>query len=124
MGTSASPPDDSNTPVGAEEEEDLELTSIMDAEQRRALQKAARTGKAAEETKEAERPTARPPPQAVAAVLEEEVAIPKAPLVPSELPARAANASATAPTVEPPTITTWQLVAFVMLAAAVAYALR
>jgi hypothetical protein len=124
MGTPASTPDDSKAPVGAEEEEDLELTSIMDAEQRRALQKAARTGKAAEDPQEAERPTARPPPQVVAAALAEEVAIPKAPLVPSELPKRGARKPAARTSVEAPTLATWELVAFVLLAAAVAYALR
>jgi hypothetical protein len=85
---SASPPDDEHAPTG--EEDELELTSIMDAEQRRALQKATRAAAEAQALKEAdpkagERETARPPPEALAAV-EGEVSIPKPPSVPSVSP--------------------------------------
>jgi hypothetical protein len=137
MGTSApAPPGEPPKAPDAGEEDEAEMTSIMDAEQRRALQQAARSGQSTEgaapptKAKEAERPTARPPPEA-AAVVQEEVAIPKAPAVPSEAPAKAAKEAskqASAPAAPRETvaqsITTWQIVSFVLLVAAVAFSLR
>jgi hypothetical protein len=159
---SASGPDDEKLPHG--EEDELELTSIMDAEQRRALQKAARAAAEAQGLKEAdpkvaERETARPPPEALAAV-QGEVAIPKAPSLPSvhpvsreqpvakapaveeekpapapraPKPAAAAATPAPAPSSSPSSSSasstaspgyTLALVAFVLLAAAIAFALK
>jgi hypothetical protein len=136
MGTSARvPPGNDLVPEG--EEDELDMTSIMDAEQRRALQKAARTGKGEAAKREAEpeeqqRPTARPPPGA-AAVAEGELAIPKpqpvpaeARLAPAEAPAQAAGPGPRAARTPPGgsrSFDTLSAVAFVLLAVAVAFAL-
>jgi hypothetical protein len=130
MGTSSSaPPDDGDIPDP--DDEDLELTSVMNVEQQRALRKAAR--KAAEiEAADPERPTARPLP---AAGIAADVAIPKAPAVPTEAvaeidppPTPAAPASPTPPEESPAgtgrSIATLAWLGFIVLAAAVAYALR
>jgi hypothetical protein len=122
MGNSAPvPPGDGNAPEGDDLDE-AEMTSIMDAEQRRELQRAARTAK------EPERETARPPPEAAAAA-EAEVVIPKAPALPSE--ARPApeplSAPSPAPSAElpsPASSSTWFVLAFVLLAAAIAFEMR
>jgi hypothetical protein len=124
MGNSAPvpPPDDDHAPEGDDLDE-AEMTSIMDAEQRRELQRAARTAK------EPERETARPPPEAMIAV-EAEVVIPRAAAIPAEalptpVPAPApspATVSAVSPS--PPPSTTWSVVAFVLLAAAIAFEMR
>ncbi|HEY8090175.1 MAG TPA: hypothetical protein VIF09_20080 [Polyangiaceae bacterium] len=134
MGASASaPPDDEKkSPDQDGSEDELEMTSIMDAEQRRELQRAAR--KEAERQKEPERETARPPAE-VSAALAEDMAIPKAAAVPAEAmeaareaPARAEEAVATRrfPAVAPqrPMFDAMTVVAFVLLAAAIAFALR
>jgi hypothetical protein len=130
MGTSASsPPGDGQGPNG--EDEELELTSIMDAEQRRALQKAARKLETKEsEPEEQQRPTARPPPEADAAARSErDVAMPKPQRVPAEAREAATDDAASnatpAATPAPParSNTLFSLVAFVLLAGAVAYEL-
>jgi hypothetical protein len=122
MGNSAPvPPDDGSAPEGDDLDE-AEMTSIMDAEQRRELQKAARTAK------EPERETARPPPEAMLAV-EAEVVIPRAAAVPAEALARLdpAPEPSPAPTAQlssPAPSATWFVVAFVLLAAAIAFEMR
>jgi hypothetical protein len=110
----------------ADDEEDM--TSVMSAEQRKALQQAAKTEK---ESATLERDTAKPPPSD-----ERPVPIPRAAAVPAELriseeprvapaePApKAASRHAPAPS-QPAGWTTWELVAFLLLAAAVVAALR
>jgi hypothetical protein len=104
----------------------------MDVEQRRALQRAARTGKAEgpqPDPEEAQRPTARPPPPVAA---EGEVAIPKSQRVPAEAlpdppgeapPHGAAPRPATAPPAGARSFDALSLVAFVLLAVAVAFEL-
>ena len=137
-GSASAPPEkDEEVPQpGDESEDDLEMTSIMDAEQRRELQRAAR--KEAERQKEPERETARPPPEVSAAIEQEAVAIPKAAKVPSEAPKAEESSSTKAGARDParahpvirssetarPLFDTVTIVAFVLLAAAVAYALR
>ena len=122
MGNSAPvPPDDGNAPEGDDLDE-AEMTSIMDAEQRRELQRVTRTGK------EPERETARPPPEAVVAT-ETEVVIPKAPALPSEARPKpeAVSAPSPAPAVQlpsPASSPTWFVLAFVLLAAAIAFEMR
>jgi len=137
MGNSAPvPPGDGNAPEGDDLDE-AEMTSIMDAEQRRELQRVTRTGK------EPERETARPPPEAVIAA-EAEIVIPKAAAVPAEaMPEAEAEAEAEAepepeaemapePAPAPAAVrspdpvpsTTWSVVAFVLLAAAIAFEMR
>jgi hypothetical protein len=127
MGNSApAPPGIDDVPEG-EEVDETEMTSIMDASQRRELQEAARAA-----AKEAERETARPPPEALLAV-EAEVVIPRAAAVPAEAierddeeaesapapaPRAAAAASSPAPSI------TWAVVAFVLLAAAIVFEMR
>jgi hypothetical protein len=131
MGTSSSaPPDDGDLPE-SEDDDDLELTSVMNVEQQRALRKAARKAAEVEMAADPERPTARPLP---AAGVVADVAIPKAPPVPAateiDPPAEApAEDPPAAPVEEQPaaggrSITTIAWVAFVVLLAAVAYALR
>ena len=124
MGNSAPvPPGDGDAPEGDDLEEP-EMTSIMDAEQRRELQRATRAAK------EPERETARPPPEALVAV-EAEVVIPKAAAVPAEAlrnadpepasepsPAPAARHDSPAPS------SVWVVLAFVLLAAAIAFEMR
>jgi hypothetical protein len=122
MGNSAPvPPGDGDAPEGDDLDE-AEMTSIMDAEQRRELQRAARTAK------EPERETARPPPEAAIAA-EAEVVIPKAPGLPSE--ARQAPKAAAEPSPplaaqlsSPASSSTWFVLAFVLLAAAIAFEMR
>jgi hypothetical protein len=144
MGASASAPpgDDEKSPDPENPEDELEMTSIMDADQRRELQRVARE---AARAKEPERETARPPAEVSAALAAEELAIPRAGGVPSDVspvvdppsgldtpalglasvpaparaPAPAAGAAQKAPASDG-----WMLFAFVLLAAAVAFALR
>jgi hypothetical protein len=116
-------------PAAGEDEEDM--TSIMSADQRKQLQQAASDSKAAETL---ERDTAKPPPSAEAAEAMAEVVIPKAPATPSlGAPAKvradstkpAAIAKPSAPAASAPAgWSAWELAAFVLLAAAVAVALR
>jgi hypothetical protein len=102
MGTSAPAPPAEGDADDLENLDDLEMTSVMNPEQRRELQRAARTAK------EQERETARPPPEATAAI-EEEVSIPVS--------------QATSPAM-PSTSATWFVIAFILLAAAIAFELR
>ncbi|HEY1692784.1 MAG TPA: hypothetical protein VGG39_11515 [Polyangiaceae bacterium] len=148
MAAAASKPPDSK-PLAVPEEDETEMTSIMDADQRRELQRAARAEAARmqEPTGEApkaadlERPTARPPAEAEA-LAAEELAIPKSARVPSEahatpLPSPAPASSAKPSTSPEPTeeapeahphdpaaTPPWVLVAFALLIAAVAFVLR
>jgi hypothetical protein len=117
-----SPPGDPENAPGFEEPEDSEMTSIMDADQRRELQKAARSEAA--RTKEPERVTAPPPADAAAVATEETTRIPKAAAIPAE--ARPNGQAPAAQAVEKPAaaFSTWMVVAFVLLAAAVVFALR
>jgi hypothetical protein len=112
------------------DEDEAEMTSIMSADQRKALQQAASNSKEAETL---ERETAKPPPPAQAAAEDvEAIKIPKAPALPGA--ARASKASPAAPAAKAPSRiaapaassgwTTWELVPFVLLAVAVAVALR
>ncbi len=101
------------------------MTSIMSADQRKALQQAASNTKEAETL---ERDTAKPPPSTEAAAAAAEIVIPRAPATPSldvrapatTQPARVGEPAAPAPS----GWSTWELVAFVLLAASVAVALR
>jgi hypothetical protein len=132
-------------PVGEvplEDEDEDDMTSVMSSDQRKALQKAAKTEK---ESATLERDTARPPP----APEEAAVSIPRAAPIPAE--ARAAEApraettaaksepvktepAKQAPAAAPQASTrsadaksgwaTWELVAFLLLAASIAVALR
>jgi hypothetical protein len=124
---------------GDEDEEDM--TSVMSSDQRKLLQQAASNSKEADTL---ERDTAKPPPSAEADAAAAEIVIPKAPAVPSErgkdapkvevksepaaeAPAPVGATQAAAKVVKPaPTsgMATWELVAFVLLAVAVAVALR
>jgi hypothetical protein len=113
--------------IPVDDEEDM--TSIMSAEQRKALQKAAKTEK---ESATLERDTAKPPPSdehplitipraapvpAEARVSEEPlVETPPEPEVAAQAQARSTEASSG--------WATWEIVAFVLLAAAVFAALR
>lgn len=122
--TTGAPVDDPAIPV--EDEEDM--TSIMSAEQRKALQQAAKTEK---ESATLERDTAKPPPSDA-----RPVSIPRAAAVPAEARAAAEPhvetpakpepaARAPARTSEPKAgWATWELVGFVLLAAAIVTALR
>jgi hypothetical protein len=124
MGNSAPiPPGDGDAPEGDDLDE-AEMTSIMDAEQRRELQRVTRTGK------EPERETARPPPEAVMAA-EAEVVIPKAAAVPAEAlrkpepePASEPSPAPVARPSSPAPASTWFVLAFVLLAAAIAFEMR
>jgi hypothetical protein len=117
--------------------DDLEMTSVMDGAQARELQRAARLASeaereaarlASEAEREGQRETARPPPAALVAV-EAEVSIPRAPAVPVEAlrtPEPMVAASAVSE-VEAPAAdgsVTWLVLAFVLLAAAIAFELR
>ena len=117
MGTSAPVPPAEGNAAELEDLDDLEMTSVMNPEQRRELQRAARTAK------EQERETARPPPEATAAI-EEEVSIPRAAAVPAEAVASPAPASPVAEESSPATSATWFVIAFILLAAAIAFELR
>jgi hypothetical protein len=118
-------------------EDESDMTSIMSSDQARALKEAA-----ADDTGTLERDTAKPPPMEVPP---EAVAIPKAPAVPSVAPAAAAPEAVASPArpedrkessrprahaAPEPVVAaaksggTWEIVAFVLLAAAVVYALR
>jgi hypothetical protein len=142
---SVSPKTD-GTPIDAvplEDEDEDDMTSVMSSDQRKALQKAAKTEK---ESATLERDTARPPP---AAAEEGAVAIPRAAPVPAEVRAAeapraeaAAVKSEPAPKAAAPSQSparsqaparstetkagwaTWELVGFLLLAAAIAVALR
>jgi hypothetical protein len=131
MGNSAPvPPDDGDAPEGHDVDDEPEMTSIMDAEQRRELQRVTRAAK------EPDRETARPPPEAFKALeAEAEVVIPKAAAVPAEAVAavppqppwkRAPPAAEgpRAPAASPAPSATWFVVAFVLLAAAIAFEMR
>ena len=116
------------------------MTSIMSSDQRKQLQQAAATSKEADTL---ERDTAKPPPSAEAEAAAAEIVIPKAPATPSVKPSvepssveakvepeEKAKAEAPAPPrrsrrLRPPAgMATWELVAFVLLAVAVAVALK
>jgi hypothetical protein len=112
------------------EEDEEDMTSIMSADQRKALQQAASNTKEADTL---ERDTARPPPSAEAAAEVAAVEIPKAPAAPA--PVLRLEASPPAKVVEPVPAAavpapaqsgwaTWELAAFVLLAVAVAVALK
>lgn len=116
-----------DSPIPAEDEEDM--TSIMSSEQRKALQQAAKTEK---ESATLERETAKPPPSDA-----RPVTIPRAAAVPVEVrteekaPAAEAPATAPAPGRAPAADAeaksgwaAWEIVAFILLAAAVFTALR
>jgi len=133
MGTSASaPPGDGNV---SEEEalDELDMTSVMDGEQTRELQRAARLASAAD------RETTRPPPAAATAVIEAEASHPAAPVQaradarptsePALAPGRAPDRPPAVPAVAGAPVavasTSWFVVAaFVLLAAAIAFQLR
>jgi hypothetical protein len=123
--------------VPIDDEEDM--TSVMSSDQRKALQKAAKTEK---DSATLERDTARPPPSE-----EHPVSIPRAAPIPAEArtseevglvarhePAPRVDATPAKPqpaapaparkTEAPPGWATWELVAFLLLAASVAAALR
>ena len=124
------------SPTGEDEED---MTSIMSSDQRRQLQEAASDSKAADTL---ERDTAKPPSSAEAEAAAAEIVIPKAPatpslktpVVPSKVevkvepqPEAKAEASApvkVAPAAPPAGMASWELVAFVLLAVAVAIALK
>jgi hypothetical protein len=127
---------DDEVPIDDEED----MTSVMSSDQRKALQKAAKTEK---ESATLERDTARPPPAGGEAA----VAIPRAAPVPAEVrtvetpraeptpvkPASAPTPAKPAPAAQAPARAaaeaksgwaTWELVAFLLLAAAIVTALR
>jgi hypothetical protein len=121
---SSAPAPPGGRPPAAGEEDETEMTSIMDADQRRELQRAARE---AAQVLEPERETARPPPEHEA-LATEELAIPKAAAVPAEArveapvsrpPAQAPEAAPASAGLQP-----WMWIAFALLLAAVAFALR
>jgi hypothetical protein len=146
MAMSGGAPKASDRPDEIVVEDEADMTSIMSSDQARALKQAA-----ADDTGTLERDTAKPPPMEVPP---EAVAIPKAPAVPSVAPAAepaatapekvapsedqdarkespqpAARAAAERPaTRSVPAASsagaTWELVAFVLLAASIVYALR
>jgi hypothetical protein len=144
MAMSGGAPKASDRPDEISVEDESDMTSIMSSDQARALKQAA-----ADDTGTLERDTAKPPPMDAPA---EAVAIPKAPAVPSVAPATAAPEAVASPppaedlkkeSVKPearaaldspapkaaPAASaksggTWELVAFVLLAAAIVYALR
>ena len=123
MAMSGGAPKASDRPDEIAVEDESDMTSIMSSDQTRALKQAA-----ADDTGTLERDTAKPPPMDAPA---EAVAIPKAPAVPSVAPATAAPEAVASPPPAPkpaPAATktggTWELVAFVLLAASVVYALR
>jgi hypothetical protein len=129
MAMAGSAPEASDPPDGIPVEDETEMTSIMSADQRKALQEAA-----GGEPEAHERDTARP----LAPVVDPEmVAIPKAAAVPSIDPAHEALAASSERAVEPserpaasPPVTqdrpgsAWNLLAFLLLAASIVYALR
>lgn len=132
MGSVSPKMDETPSPdVPVEDEEDM--TSIMSPEQRKALQQAAKTEK---ESATLERDTAKPPPSDA-----RPVTIPRAAAVPAEArhaaeprvetpaadvqpPPRPALAPASAPAAKGSGWTNWELVAFLLLAAAIVAALR
>jgi hypothetical protein len=119
--TSVAPKSDDLLSGPVEDEEDM--TSIMSADQRKALQQAASTSKEAETL---EGDTARPPPSIEAIAEAAALAIPKAPAAPAvrlDKPAAVTEkVAARAPASSG--WSTWELVAFALLALAVAAALR
>ena len=127
MGSVSPKADEGSLPnIPVEDEEDM--TSIMSAEQRKALQQAAKTEK---ESATLERDTAKPPPSDA-----RPVSIPRAAAVPSEARAkeepRTVPPAKREPEVQAPAAAsgtsagwaTWELVGFVLLAAAIVAALR
>ena len=118
------------TPLIPVDDDEEDMTSIMSAEQRKALQQAAKTEK---ESATLERDTARPPPSD-----ERPVTIPRAAAVPAEVrvaveeprvatpakPEPAVQAPARSAESKPSGWATWELVAFLLLAAAIVTALR
>ncbi len=120
MSTVAPKSDDLLAPA---EEDDEDMTSVMSADQRKALQQAASNTKEAETL---ERDTARPPPSAEAVAEAAAVAIPKAPAAPAVALAEKAPAprAAATPAAVSAGWATWELVAFALLAVAVAVALK
>ncbi|HEX8790516.1 MAG TPA: hypothetical protein VF765_06160 [Polyangiaceae bacterium] len=127
MGSVSPKADEGSLPnIPVEDEEDM--TSIMSAEQRKALQQAAKTEK---ESATLERDTAKPPPSDA-----RPVSIPRAAGVPAEARAkeepRTVPPAKREPEVQAPAAAsgasagwaTWELVGFVLLAAAIVAALR
>lgn len=118
----------SQPPVEDPVEDEEDMTSIMSAEQRKALQQAAKTEK---ESATLERDTAKPPPSDA-----RPVGIPRAAAIPAELrtpaepsatkaaPESKATQSRESPASSSAGWATWELVAFVLLAAAIVAALR
>lgn len=127
---SVSPKADGTPIVDVPVDDEEDMTSIMSAEQRKALQQAAKTEK---ESATLERDTAKPPPSDA-----RPVTIPRAAAVPAEAraseepraeaPAKPESQPAPqAPARDTATNSgwaTWELVAFVLLAAAIVTALR
>jgi len=132
----------SSVPAGQDDDVDeSEMTSVMGAEQRRALQQAAReAAAAAAKSAQEELPTAPPPPPTSGA---HAVALPKPPAVPTDIghvpeprasdPPESkvekkeiakAGVVGSAPAASPAAWSNLALVAFVLLAAAIAFALR
>jgi hypothetical protein len=109
------------------------MTSIMSSDQRKQLQQAASDSKEAETL---ERETAKPPSSAEANAVAAEIVIPKAPAMPSmkspvvearadvQAPAASEAPAKVAPPAAPAGMASWELVAFVLLAVAVAVALK
>jgi hypothetical protein len=139
MSGGATKPSDRPDEIAVEDESDM--TSIMSSDQARALKEAA-----ADDTGTLERDTAKPPPMDTQP---KAVAIPKAPAVPSVAPAAAApeavssaarsgdrkdssrpraHAGPDEPAPKPAAPAKsggrWEIVAFILLAASVVYALR
>jgi hypothetical protein len=142
MGTSASAPPADGTASKEDALEELDMTSVMDGAQTRELQRAARLASQADRGE-----TTRPPPAAATAVIEAEVshpaalrALPDAPSIPVAAPnsqpavpsvaassVSASSVSASSVSASPVAVasTSWfVVVAFVLLAAAIAFQLR
>ncbi len=143
MGSVSPKMDGTPIDVPSVDEDEEDMTSVMSAEQRKALQNAAKTEK---EASTLERETAKPPPSDA-----RPVTIPRAAGVPAEaraeaaprveVPAKTEAAKTEPPKSEPakteaaaatpargseakPGFATWEIVAFVLLAAAIVTALR
>ncbi len=131
VGSMSSVAPKSDNLLGPAEEDEEDMTSIMSADQRKALQQAASNTKEAETL---EGDTKRPPSSAEAAAEAAAVVIPKAPAAPALAltshaptapPAQANKSARPAPAAAASAgWATWELVAFVLLALAVAVALK
>jgi hypothetical protein len=119
MGNTAPVPPGDGPPPDDEDLDELELTSIMDGEQARELRRVARL---AHEAHEGERVTARP--LRADDAVDVDVVIPKAPPVPSEsLPTPVQAWSASEPPAPAPSMM-WLVLAFLLLAAVIAFEVR